>query len=71
MLNVACAYKTTRERELADRGIRRLRAEHLGGAAWVPVVYTETEYGIFDVEEFAYLSGNPPKCFHGYQPDKP
>jgi hypothetical protein len=68
LYNVACAYKTERGQELADRGIRRLRAEHLGGAAWVLVVYTETEYGIFDVEEFAQLSGNPPKRFHRFQP---
>ena len=68
LYNVACAYKTERGRELADRGIRRLRAEHLGGAAWVLIVYTETEYGIFDIEEFAYLSGNPPKRFHRFQP---
>jgi hypothetical protein len=67
LYNVACAYKTTRGQELANRGIRRLRAEHLGGAAWVLVVYTEEEYGIFDVEEFALLSGNPPKHFHRYK----
>jgi len=68
LYNVACAYKTGRGQELADRGIRRLRAQHLGGAAWVLVVYTETEYGIFDVEEFAHLSGNPPKRFHRFRP---
>jgi hypothetical protein len=67
LYNVACAYKTERGQELANRGIRRLRAEHLGGAAWVLIVYTETEYGIFDVEEFAHLSGNPPKRFHRFQ----
>ena len=66
LYNVACAYKTERGQELADRGIRRLRAAHLGGAAWVLIVYTETEYGIFDVEEFAQLSGNPPKRFHRF-----
>ena len=68
LYNVACAYKTNRGQELADRRIRRLRAQHLGGAAWVLVVYTETEYGIFDVEEFAHLSGNPPKRFHRFRP---
>lgn len=68
LYNVACAYKTNRGQELANRGIRRLRAQHLGGAAWVLVVYTETEYGIFDVEEFAHLSGNPPKHFHRFRP---
>jgi hypothetical protein len=68
LYNVACAYKTQRGRELADRGIRRLRAQHLGGAAWVLIVYTDTEYGIFDVEEFAHLSGNPPKRFHRFTP---
>ena len=68
LYNVACAYKTDRGQELADRGIRRLRAQHLGGAAWVLVVYTEAEYGIFDVEEFAHLSGNPPKRFHRFRP---
>ncbi len=70
LYNVACAYKTTRGQELADLGIRRLRAEHLGGRAWLLVVYTETEYGIFDIEEFAHLSGNPPKRFHYQQPGK-
>ncbi|MDP2937413.1 MAG: transposase [Dehalococcoidia bacterium] len=68
LYNVACAYKTRRGQELANRGIRRLRAEHLGGAAWVLVVYTKTEYGLFDVEEFAHLSGNPPQRFHRYRP---
>lgn len=68
LYNVSCAYKTERGQELANLGIRRLRAEHLGGAAWVLIVYTETEYGIFDVEEFAHLSGNPPKRFHRFQP---
>jgi len=67
LYNVACAYKTERGQELADLGIRRLRAQHLGGAAWVLIVYTETEYGIFDIEEFAQLSGNPPKRFHRFQ----
>jgi hypothetical protein len=32
------------------------------------IVYTATEYGIFDIEEFAHLSGNPPKNFHRFQP---
>ena len=68
LYNVACAYKTEQGQELADRGIRRLRAQHLGGAAWVLVVYTDTEYGIFDIEEFAHLSGNPPKRFHRFTP---
>lgn len=68
LYNVACAYKTQRGQKLAHRGIRRLRAQHLGSAAWVLVVYTATEYGIFDVEEFAHLSGNPPKRFHRYRP---
>jgi hypothetical protein len=68
LYNVACAYKTERGQELANLGIRRLRAEHLGGAAWVLIIYTETEYGIFDVEEFAHLSGNPPKRFHRFTP---
>jgi hypothetical protein len=68
LYNVACAYKTERGQELADRGIRRLRAQHLAGAAWVLIVYTDSEYGIFDIEEFAHLSGNPPKRFHHFQP---
>ena len=68
LYNVACAYKTERGQELANLGIRRLRAKHLGGAAWVLIVYTDNEYGIFDIEEFAYLSGNPPKKFHRFTP---
>lgn len=68
LYNVACAYKTKRGRQVADRGIRRLRAEHLGGAAWKAIVFTEDEYGIFDIEEFAYLSGNQPKRFHRFRP---
>jgi hypothetical protein len=68
LYNVACAYKTDRGQELADLGIRRLRAQHLGGAAWALIVYTDTEYGIFDIEEFAHLSGNPPKRFHRFTP---
>lgn len=68
LYNVACAYKTEGGQVLADKGIRRLRDQHLGGVAWMLVVYTEKEYGIFDVEEFANLSGNPPKRFHRYKP---
>jgi hypothetical protein len=68
LFNVACAYKTKRGQELANLGIRRLRAQHLGGAAWLLIVYTENEYGIFDIEEFAHLSGNPPKRFHRFTP---
>ena len=68
LFNIACAYKTERGQDLADLGIRRLRAEHLGGAAWVLIIYTEHEYGIFDVEEFAHLSGNPPKKYHRFTP---
>ena len=68
LYNVACAYKTERGQQLAHRGIRRLRAQHMAGAAWVLVVYTATEYGIFDVEEFAHLSGNPPKRCRRYKP---
>ncbi len=68
LFNVACAYKTERGQDLATLGIRRLRAEHLGGAAWVLIVYTEHEYGIFDIEEFAHLSGNPPKKWHRFTP---
>ncbi len=68
LYNVAYAYNTERGQELANRGIRRLRAEHLAGAAWILVVYTEKEYSLFDTEEFAYLSGNPSKCFHRFQP---
>ena len=68
LYNVACAYKTERGREMADLGIRRLRAQNLGGAAWALIVYTDTEYGIFDIEEFAHLSGNPPKRFHRFTP---
>jgi hypothetical protein len=68
LFNVSCAYKTERGQELANLGIRRLRAQHLGGAAWVLIVYTEHEYGVFDVEEFAHLSGNPPKRFHRFTP---
>ncbi|MDP2727549.1 MAG: hypothetical protein Q8P59_08385 [Dehalococcoidia bacterium] len=68
LYNVACAYKTTRGQELADLGIRRLRAQHLGSRAWLLIVYTETEYGIFDVEEFARLSGNPPSAFTTINP---
>ncbi len=68
LYNVACAYKTKRGQELANLGIRRLRAKHLGGTAWLLIVYTEHEYGIFDIEEFAHLSGNPPKKFHRFTP---
>jgi hypothetical protein len=66
LYNVACAYKTKRGQELAARGIRRLGADHSGGAALVLIVYTVTEYDIFYVEEFAHLSGNPPRKFHRF-----
>ncbi len=68
LYNVYCAYKTRHGRQLAGKGIRRLRGEHLAGAAWMVIVFTETEYGVFDLEEFAYLSGNLPRVFHRFTP---
>ena len=68
LYNVSCAYKTERGQKLAGMGIRRLRAEHLGDRAFLLIVYTDTEFGVFDIEEFACLSGNPPRRFHCYKP---
>ncbi len=67
LYNVASAYKTSRGEALAGRGIRRLRAEYPRGALMI-IVYTDMEYGVFDIEEFAYLSGHPPREFHRFRP---
>ncbi len=68
LYNVACAYKTERGKKLAGMGIRRLRAEHLGDRAFLLIVFTATEFGIFDIEEFACLTGHPPRLRHYHNP---
>ena len=59
--NVAQIAKTSRGRQLTDRGIRRLRMELVSEYGPAPVVVIAGDvYGIFHIEEIAAAFGAPP-----------
>jgi hypothetical protein len=63
MYNLTNAYRTELGQDLADSGIRRFRRETARQTRDKIVVFTEEHYGIFDLEEFAFLLGKPSKWF--------
>lgn len=63
MYNLTNAYRTELGQELAESGIRRFRRETFNQTRDKIVVFTEEHYGIFDLEEFAFLVGKPSKWF--------
>ena len=64
MYNLTNAYRTELGQELAESGIRRFRRETFQQTRDKIVVFTEEHYGIFDLEEFAFLLGRPSKWFN-------
>lgn len=63
MYNMTNAYRTKLGQELAESGIRKFRRETLAQTRDKIVVFTDEHYGIFDLEEFAFLLGKPSKWF--------
>lgn len=63
MYNLTNAYRTELGQELTETGIRRFRRETYQQTHDKIVVFTEEHYGIFDLEEFAFLLGKPSKWF--------
>ena len=63
MYNLTNAYRTEQGQNLAESGIRRFRRETARQTRDKIVVFTEEHYGIFDLEEFAFLLGRPSKWF--------
>ncbi len=63
MYNLTNAYRTELGQELAESGIRKFRRETARQTRDKIVVFTEDHYGIFDLEEFAFLLGRPSKWF--------
>jgi len=63
MYNLTNAYRTEMGQELAESGIRRFRRETSRQTRDKIVVFIEEHYGIFDLEEFAFLLGKPSKWF--------
>ncbi len=60
LYSLAQVFQTRRGQALAQRGIRRLRAERLSTIHTVIVIATPY-FAIFDIEEFTLLLGAPPK----------
>lgn len=67
LYNLSQVFKTQRGRELAERGIRRLRGESLSTIHTV-IVFAGPYFGLFDIEEFATLAGAPPKHLWRFKP---
>lgn len=59
MYNLTNAYRTELGQELAESGIRKFRRETSRQTHDKVVVFTEEHYGIFSLEEFAFLLGKP------------
>jgi hypothetical protein len=65
--NVAQIAKTTAGRKLTDRGIRRLRRDLTTTYGLAPViVFTESTFGIFHIEQIMAIAGLAPK--HSLRP---
>ena len=59
--NVAQIAKTSRGRQLTNRGIRRLRNELVSQYGVAPVIIIAGDaYGVFHIEEIAEAFGVPP-----------
>lgn len=70
MYNLTNAYRTDSGQELSEKGIRKFRLETMSRTREEIVVFTEEHYGIFDIQEFTILVGNPPQSFsRGFDPE--
>ena len=70
MYNMCKAYRSQLGTEITEQGIRRFRVETFAQTRNKVVIIAEDHYGIFDLEEFAILVGNPPKYFLSISPQK-
>jgi len=60
--NVAQLIKTTKGRQLADRGIRRLRRDLGNDYGPAPIiVFAGGVFAVFHIEEIMHLVGLPPQ----------
>lgn len=62
MFSAVNAYRSSLGQKLAEKGVRRWRADNMMSIHKV-VIFAGEYYGIFDVEEVMTLSRNPPKHF--------
>jgi hypothetical protein len=69
MFSATNAYRTSLGQNLAEKGIRRWRANHLMTIHMV-IVFAGDYYGIFDLEEVMTLLGKPPKVLLRTDPSK-
>jgi len=67
IFSISKAFQTKETKKIL-KGIRRQRDEHFRLFNKV-VVFAENYYAIFDIEEFAYLCGNPPNIMLRASPE--
>ena len=70
MYNMTNAYRTDLGEKLTGKGIRRYRIETFKETRQKIVIIAGKYYGIFDIEEYAILVGNPPEVFWNIDPEK-
>lgn len=70
MYNMTNAYRTELGDQLTGKGIRRFRRETFKETMDKIVIVAGEYFGIFDLEEFALLVGNPPLEFWNVDPEK-
>ena len=61
MCATTSAYRSKEGQRIKEKGIRRYRRENL--TMHKIIIVADDYYGIFDIEEFSILVGNPPKYF--------
>lgn len=69
MYSLNACFQTKMGRDLAEKGIRRLRTEDMHTIHKL-VVFAEEYFGIFDVEEYALIARAPPKFFMRVNPNE-
>ena len=60
-------YRTKQGEKLTEQGIRRYRRSNY---EYKIVIFTEEHFAIFDIEEFALLTGANPEYFFRIDPKK-
>ena len=60
MFSATNCYRSSLGQKLAEKGIRRWRADNLMSIHKV-VIFAGEYYGVFDIEEVMTLVGKPPK----------
>lgn len=62
MYSLTAAFQTKLGRQIAEKGIRRLRTEDMQTIHKM-IIFAGEYFGIFDVEEYALIVRSPPKFF--------